>query len=30
VLDRVENYLRSGIDFVYLQAPITDRTPTPR
>jgi hypothetical protein len=30
VLDRVENYLRSGIDFVYLQAAITDRTSTPR
>ena len=30
VLDRVDNYLRSGIDFVYLQAPITDRTPAPR
>jgi L-lysine 6-transaminase len=30
VLDRVENYLRSGIDFVYVQAPITDRTPSPR
>ena len=23
VLERVENYLRSGIDFVYLQAPLT-------
>ena len=30
VLDRVENYLRSGIDFVYLQAAITDRTSMPR
>jgi hypothetical protein len=30
VLDRVDNYLRSGIDFVYLQAAITDRTSTPR
>jgi hypothetical protein len=30
VLDRVENYLRSGIDFVYLQAAITDRTSAPR
>jgi hypothetical protein len=26
----VENYLRSGIDFVYLQAAITDRTSMPR
>ena len=25
VLERVENYLRSGIDFAYLQAAITDR-----
>jgi hypothetical protein len=30
VLERVENYLRSGIDFVYLQAPITDRRASPR
>jgi L-lysine 6-transaminase len=30
VLERVENYLRSGIDFVYLQAAITDRRATPR
>jgi hypothetical protein len=30
VLERVENYLRSGIDFVYLQAGIADLKPTPR
>ena len=29
VLERVENYLRSGIDFVYLQAPMTDRRSPP-
>ena len=27
VLERIENYLRTGIDFVYLQAPITDQPP---
>jgi hypothetical protein len=27
VLERVDNYLRSGITFVYLQAPLTAPTP---
>jgi hypothetical protein len=30
VLERVENYLRSGIDFAYIQTALTDRTPAPR
>ena len=30
VLERVENYLRSGIVFAYLQAELTDRTASPR
>jgi hypothetical protein len=30
VLERIENYLRTGIDFVYLQAPITDQQAPPR
>lgn len=30
VIERAENYLRSGIDFAYLQVPITDRTASPR
>ena len=30
VLERVDNYLRSGIAFVYLQAELTDRTAAPR
>jgi hypothetical protein len=30
VLERIENYLRTGIDFVYLQAPITDPQTPPR
>jgi 4-aminobutyrate aminotransferase-like enzyme len=28
VLERIENYLRTGIDFVYLQAPIAALSPT--
>jgi hypothetical protein len=30
VLERVENYLRSGMDFAYIQTALTDRTPAPR
>ena len=30
VHERVENYLRSGINFIYLQAALTDRTASPR
>jgi hypothetical protein len=30
VLERIENYLRTGIDIVYLQAPITDHQAPPR
>ena len=30
VLERAENYLRSGIDFAYFQTAITDRRTTPR
>ena len=30
VLERIENYLRSGIAFAYLQAPITDQQAPPR
>ncbi len=30
VLERLSNYLRSGIDFAYLQAALTDRRASPR